>query len=252
MAIDQNKVNALVNALVSKFEQLNNKKTDITGDFTQDNASYPTVKAVKAFVESLFEGLHEVATSGEYSDLENVPVFDVVRQATAESGFASTYYMTVDGVQVGAKINVEKDKMFRRVSVETVGDTPTADESEYNLETGDQYILMVVETADNDGATNLILPIGPMFDLQRADETSLTLIDGVYSVKAGGITSNELASDSVTTAKITDGNVTTAKIADEAVTLTKLNSEVQPQWISDADDEINDALDALATAIGNI
>jgi len=45
---------------------------------------------------------------------------------------------------------------------------------------------------------------------------------GKLAVAAGGITSNELASDSVTTAKIKDSNVTTAKIADSNITTAKI------------------------------
>jgi hypothetical protein len=47
---------------------------------------------------------------------------------------------------------------------------------------------------------------------------------GKLAVAAGGITSNELGSNSVTTAKITDANVTTAKIADASVTPAKLSN----------------------------
>ena len=45
---------------------------------------------------------------------------------------------------------------------------------------------------------------------------------GKLSVNAGGITSNELASNAVVTAKIADSNVTTAKIADANVTTSKI------------------------------
>jgi hypothetical protein len=48
---------------------------------------------------------------------------------------------------------------------------------------------------------------------------------GKLAVSAGGITSNELASNSVVTAKILDSNVTTAKIADASITAAKLNGE---------------------------
>ena len=250
---DTTKVNNFKSAIENKLEQLKNKKNDITGDFTQDNTSYPTVSAVKTFVASLFDGLHEVATTGEYSDLENTPVFDIVKQATAESGFASTYYMTVDGIQVGAKINIEKDKMLRSVTIETVSATPSAEETAAGLSEGDQYILMVVETADSEGTSNLILPIADVFDLQTADETTLTLSEnGVYSIKAAGVTSTELAADSVITAKIADSNVTTAKIADKNVTLAKLADEVQTQWTADADTECEAYLDALTAAINEL
>jgi len=45
-------------------------------------------------------------------------------------------------------------------------------------------------------------------------------------VSAGGITSNEMAANSVVTAAITDANVTTAKIADANITQAKLASNV--------------------------
>ena len=278
MSVDDTKVQEFKNALIGKFAVLSNKKNDITGDFTQDNNSFPTVQAVKSFIASAIAGkansadLATVATSGDYDDLTNTPVISVVKQATAETGYASSYYVTVDGTQVGAKINIEKDKMLRSVSVETVGATPTAEETAAGLVTGDQYILMVVQTVDNDGTTNLILPISDMFDLQTADESTLTLSSsGVFSIKTGGVTSTQLASNAVTTAKITDanvtadklasnavttakitdGNVTTAKLDSKAVTKAKLADEVSAQWIDDADDEIEAYLDAITTALSS-
>jgi hypothetical protein len=52
---------------------------------------------------------------------------------------------------------------------------------------------------------------------------TLDIASGKLLVKAGGITSNELAVSAVTTTAITDLNVTTGKIADLAVTTGKLN-----------------------------
>jgi hypothetical protein len=53
--------------------------------------------------------------------------------------------------------------------------------------------------------------------------TTLQVVSpGKLAVSAGGITSNELASNSVVTAAITDSSVTTAKIADDAVTSDKI------------------------------
>jgi hypothetical protein len=54
--------------------------------------------------------------------------------------------------------------------------------------------------------------------------TTLQVVSpGKLAVSAGGITSNELASNSVVTAKIADSNVTTAKIADANITAAKLS-----------------------------
>ena len=136
--------------------------------------------------------------------LDGLVNIDVVKQATAETGYASTYYISQNGVQIGAKINIEKDKMLRAISVETVGSTPTQEEASYNMDTGDKYILMIVNTTDNDGTTRIILPITDVFDLQTADETTITLsAGGVFSIKNGG----------VDTAQLKDGAVTADKLA---------------------------------------
>ena len=51
MSIDINKVNALVQAMKDVFEnKQTNKKTDISGDYSSDTVSYPTVQAVKSWV----------------------------------------------------------------------------------------------------------------------------------------------------------------------------------------------------------
>ena len=56
--------------------------------------------------------------------------------------------------------------------------------------------------------------------------TTLEVASGKLKVRAAGITSNEMASNSVVTDAITDSNVTTAKIADSNVTQAKLASNV--------------------------
>jgi len=57
--------------------------------------------------------------------------------------------------------------------------------------------------------------------------TTLQVVSpGKLAVSAGGITSNELASNAVVTAKIADSNITTAKIADANVTQAKLGTNV--------------------------
>jgi hypothetical protein len=57
--------------------------------------------------------------------------------------------------------------------------------------------------------------------------TTLQVVSpGKLAVSAGGITSNEMAANSVVTAAIADSNVTTAKIADSNVTQAKLAANV--------------------------
>lgn len=283
-----------------------NKKDNISGDFSSDTASYPTVKAVKGALEgkldkthTSYKGKNVVTDANGEITFENKPTIPDVsgkidtagtglsksgttlnhsnsvtalttaslkkvkydaqghitgtsdvsasdlpshthsqyeisfeKQATPESGYASTYVIKQNGVQVGPKINIEKDKMMRSASVETVGSTPTSEETSYNMTTGDQYILMVVNTVDNDGTSRLIIPITDAFDLQTADETTITLsAGGVFSIKSGG----------VDTAQLKNGAVTSDKIA----------TSVKNTWLSTADvrSEISAFAQALAEAI---
>lgn len=55
-----------------------------------------------------------------------------------------------------------------------------------------------------------------------ADDTTLALAAGVFSVKDGGIVAAKLAADAVETAKIKNANVTAAKLAADAVEEAKI------------------------------
>lgn len=223
--VNNETVTGIANSLNGKFEnKVANKKDNVSGDFSSDTTSYPTVRAMKA-EDALKVNISDIKDnltssdsdkplsakmgkkladekvdkvtgkdlfSGSYADLTNKPTLaslggevTVEQQQTAETGFASTYVVKQNGVQVGAKINIMKDKMLRSVSIETVGSTPSTLESNNHLTAGDQYILFVVNTSDNDGTTSLVLPIDDVFDLQTADEVSITLsAGGVFSIKA--------------------------------------------------------------------
>lgn len=95
MAVDESIVAAFVQALIDKFENKQvNKKNDISGDFSSDTVSYPTVQAVKNFITNAISGkadasdLSDVATSGNYNDLTNKPsIPDSTSDLTNDSGF---------------------------------------------------------------------------------------------------------------------------------------------------------------------
>lgn len=55
--VNQQKVTEFINALLDKFEnKVANKKTDLSGDYSTDTISYPTVKGVKEWVTSVLSG----------------------------------------------------------------------------------------------------------------------------------------------------------------------------------------------------
>ena len=65
MSVNSSKVSALVQALKDVFENKQvNKKDDISGDFSSDTVSYPTVKAVKTWTGNQLSGKQDTLSSG--------------------------------------------------------------------------------------------------------------------------------------------------------------------------------------------
>ena len=242
---------------------------------TTTDVNYPTEKLVK---DSLDLKLEASDLPTKTSDLTNdgdgenpfltqhqsldSTIVTVEKQTTAETGYAATYVVKQNSTQVGAKINIPKDLLLQSASVETVGSTPTALETANSLTTGDSYIKLIANTVDGDDAqTPLVIPINDIFDLQSADESTITLSNGIYSVKASGIDTTQLKDSAVTTAKINAKAVTTGKIADKAVTASQIAdntitadqiaSSLSNTWLtsSDVDSEIDAYVDALTTAL---
>lgn len=99
-------VAAYVAALNDKFEnKQTNKKNSISGDFTSDSVSYPTVQAVKTYIDTLLSDkadtsdLADVATSGSYTDLTNKPSIPTkTSDLTNDSGFL-TEHQDISGKQ---------------------------------------------------------------------------------------------------------------------------------------------------------
>ena len=82
--VTTSKVTAFINALTDKFENKQiNKKDNITGDFSTDTVSYPTVKAVKSWVSSQLSGK---------ADISNVPT--KTSDLTNDSGFINSSAIT--------------------------------------------------------------------------------------------------------------------------------------------------------------
>jgi len=82
-------------------------------------------------------------------------------------------------------------------------------------------------SGDQVTAQKLIDIVGQAYFTSAADTTdnsTLTLGSSKLKVADAGITSTQLATDSVITAKIQDGAVTTAKVADSAVSLSKIEN----------------------------
>ncbi len=190
--------------------------------------------------------LATVATSGDYSDLTGTPVLTVEKQQTAETGYISTYVIKQDGTQVGSKINIPKDFLVKSATVETVD---TADEPVEGYEVGDKYLDFIINTKDASGNDeHLYVLVSDLIDTYTADETTLTVENNEFSVKSGGITSTELNSAINTSLSYADAYHSSPA---SSITSSDINSWNGKIDISDVDDEIEDVLDALTTALSS-
>lgn len=100
--------------------------------------------------------------------------YTMVKQEEAEEGYASTYYLAKDNVQVGAKINLAKDQVLQNVELkqcETAG-TPIAD-----LKVGDYYFEFTFQNKE----TPIYLAAKALTDVYTAG-AGLTLTNGQFAV----------------------------------------------------------------------
>lgn len=282
MSASPEKIQAFSNALKGWFEEKDNKVNDLSVDFTNDTNSYPTAQAVieaiadttdliphttedltnnSGFItiddiEDAIEGkvdstdLATVATTGSYTDLTNKPVLTVEKQVTPENTYAATYVFKQDGTQVGTKINIPKDLLIKSASAKTVGATPTSIEQGYNLTEGDQYLEFIANTVDNDNAqTPLIIPLEGLFEIQVADETTLTLSNGVFSVKSGSIGATQLTQAVNTSLGYANEWESSPAHGITSQNITNWNAKPTTQDVEDTiDDELDDLLDALTAS----
>ena len=100
--------------------------------------------------------------------------YSIAKQATAETGYAATYYLTKDGVQTGEKINIAKDQVLDDVDLLqcTVADTPIA-----GLEVGDWYFDFTFQNKSE----HIYLAAKDLTDVYTAGN-GLTLTNGEFAI----------------------------------------------------------------------
>lgn len=104
---------------------------------------------------------NDYATKAELAAIK-VPEYSVAKQATAETGFLSTYYLTKDGAQVGEKINIPKDFLVNSADIKTV---ETANTPYEGAQVGDLYIDFVINSKSaDDTASHVYLPVNELVD----------------------------------------------------------------------------------------
>ena len=101
-------------------------------------------------------------------------VYSMAKQGTAEEGFAATYYLTKDGVQVGEKINIAKDQVLDNVELKqcTEAGNPIA-----GLKVNDYYFDFTFQNK----AEHIYLAAKDLTDVYTAG-AGLTLTNGEFAV----------------------------------------------------------------------
>ena len=100
--------------------------------------------------------------------------YSMAKQVTAEEGFAATYYLTKDGVQVGEKINIAKDQVLDNVELKqcTEAGKPIA-----GLEVDDYYFDFTFKNKSE----HIYLAAKALTDVYTAGN-GLTLVDGKFAI----------------------------------------------------------------------
>lgn len=271
-----NLVNSITNDITSSvsqtYEEKNNKVITLSGASTDNQ--YPSAKVV--YDELQLKQNISSAFSGDYNDLENKPTLPsktsdltndsgfltqhqslasttvtVEQQQTPEIGFAATYVVKQNGVQVGAKINVLKDFLLKSANSYTVGSTPTELEEAYELTEGDIYLDFVVNTEEDDDIDkHIIIPFNDYVQVYDADESTLTVNNNQFSVKQNGITLTELSSSIVTSLGYADAFNNSACKDITSQDISNWNNKGSSNLtMNDIDAEIESYLSAIITGL---
>lgn len=105
-----------------------------------------------------------------------LPEYTITKDAQAETGYAHTYHLTKDGVNVGASINIPKDIVVESGSVETCtqDDVPVE-----GYRVGDKYIDLVLA---NSGGSHLYILVNDLVDVYTGS-TYIDISNNVISLK---------------------------------------------------------------------
>ena len=154
--------------------------------------SYDTSKLVKlGHLKELATKIKtDYATKAELQAIQ-IPEYSLTKQAAAEAGYLSTYYLTKDGAQVGEKINIPKDFLVNSADILEV---ETADDPYEGAQVGDLYIDFVVNSKNaDDTATHIYLPVNELVDAYTGGNGIEVSAQNLISAKIDTANANGLA-----------------------------------------------------------
>jgi hypothetical protein len=114
----------------------------------------------------------------------------LAKDATAETGYAASYTLSVNGTPLSTKINIPKDFLVKAATLEEVD---TDDEPYEGAEVGDKYIDFVINATDaSETAEHIYLPVNDLVDAYTAGN-GLTLSNNEFTVAVDSSNANGLA-----------------------------------------------------------
>ena len=189
--------------LWSKIKQEIDKKGQVNSVTAADNsiviAGTATAPTVAVKVSNKAGNILVLETTSGAEGLYVPPptvssAYTIIKDAEAATGYAATYHLTKDGVNVGTAINIPKDMVISGGEVKTV---TTADTPYSGAVVGDKYIEITL--ANNDG-TKLYIPANSLVEYVTSGSGANDMV--VISINA----------NHQVTASITDGSITATKL----------------------------------------
>lgn len=221
---------AVVTAMDTRFEKLSNKKNTLDADYSSDNNSYPTCKAVNTAIAGISGGTVAIR-----------------EKSTPNTGYLKTYVLSQNNIDLTPEIDIPKDFLLKSGEVKTctVKDQPIS-----GLNVGDKYLDLVINvksgTATDD---HVYIPIKDLTSVYTADNVTLELSNaGVFSIKAGGVGTTQLASGVVTSLGYADDYHSSPASGITSSNISSWNAK-SDITTNDVDTEIEAYFDALITAL---
>lgn len=177
---------------------------DVSTAAIDDGEATPTQLYAAGTVQGILE-----AIARDLNDLGTESAVTVEKQATAESGYISTYVVKQNGIQVGEKINIPKDYLVKSASVQSV---TVADQPYSGAEVGDKYIDFVINTRDGSGTDeHLYLPLDDLMAAISGGTTS----EATVSIDAHNVITVSIVK--IAASKIAYSNTTSGSAVEETV-----------------------------------
>ena len=140
--------------------------------------------------------LSNVATSGDYNDLSNKPTVaslgadvQVLQLQTPNEGCIKSYQVLQGNERKGVYIDIPLIPFLKSAEVKTC----VEDDVPPGFHVGDIYFDLVFNTEDED--RHEYVDLSKLIDVYDADNLTLQLVNGVFSVKNKGVGSAQLSDD---------------------------------------------------------